>query len=61
MTGVDDPYEMPESPEIRVATSDCSPADSAEVVLSELQRLGWLPPGPVEGGRSVASSTAPAV
>ena len=41
MTGVDDPYEMPEHPEIRVDTLEHSPAQSAQFVLSELDRLGW--------------------
>jgi adenylylsulfate kinase len=41
MTGVDDPYEIPESPEIRVDTVNRSPEASAEFVLSELERLGW--------------------
>ena len=58
MTGIDDPYEIPESPEIRVGTSDCSPDQSAEFVLGELERLGWLSPGPVGGGGSAVPSTS---
>jgi len=45
-TGVDDPYEPPEHPEIVVETTRMSPAESAEFVLRELERLGWLPPVP---------------
>jgi adenylylsulfate kinase len=41
MTGVDDPYEVPEHPDIRVATVGRTPADSAQFILSELDRLGW--------------------
>jgi len=41
MTGVDDPYEIPERPEIRVDTQNHSPEESARYVLSELDRLGW--------------------
>jgi adenylyl-sulfate kinase len=41
MTGVDDPYEPPESPEIRVDTLNRSPSVSAQFILSELDRLGW--------------------
>ncbi|MGA8542789.1 MAG: adenylyl-sulfate kinase [Thermoplasmata archaeon] len=41
MTGVDDPYEVPESPEIRVDTLRRSAADSAKYIVSELDRLGW--------------------
>jgi adenylyl-sulfate kinase len=46
MTGVDDPYEAPESPEIVVDTLKMSPAESAEFIRRELGRLGWLPPRP---------------
>lgn len=41
MTGVDDPYEPPTAPEIRVETVGWSPTQSAEFVLGELERLGW--------------------
>ncbi len=41
MTGVDDPYEPPEHPEIRVDTSGQGPEESARFVLAELERLGW--------------------
>lgn len=40
MTGVDDLYEVPENPEIQVDTVNRTPADSAEYVLSEFDRLG---------------------
>jgi adenylylsulfate kinase len=43
MTGVDDPYEPPEHPEIIVDTRNSTPAQSAEKILTELHRLGWLP------------------
>jgi adenylylsulfate kinase len=42
-TGVDDPYEPPESPEIVVDTLRMSPRESAEFIRTELTRLGWLP------------------
>jgi len=45
MTGVDDPYEPPEHPDITVDTLDRAPAESATYILSELARLGWLPDG----------------
>jgi hypothetical protein len=41
MTGVDDPYEPPEKPDIRVETVGWSPTRSAEFVIAELERLGW--------------------
>jgi adenylylsulfate kinase len=42
-TGVDDPYEPPEHPEITVDTTRMTPVESATYVISELERLGWLP------------------
>lgn len=42
MTGIDDPYEPPEHPEIVVDTRSASPGESAEHILSELARIGWL-------------------
>jgi adenylylsulfate kinase len=45
-TGVDDPYEPPEHPEITVETTTMTPSESAEFVISELARLGWLPVPP---------------
>jgi adenylylsulfate kinase len=41
-TGVDDPYEPPESPELVVDTMDEEPVDSLQHVLDTLQRLGYL-------------------
>ena len=41
MTGVSDPYEAPEHPEIRVDTVNRNAKESAEFILSELERLGW--------------------
>jgi adenylylsulfate kinase len=43
MTGIDDPYEAPERPEITVRTTQRTAAAEAEYLLSELVRLGWLP------------------
>ncbi len=43
-TGVDDPYEPPEHPEIVVDTTKMTAAESASYVISELERLGWIPP-----------------
>ena len=44
MTGIDDPYEPPEHPEIVVDAVRLSPAESADYVLAELERLGVLAP-----------------
>jgi adenylylsulfate kinase len=43
MTGIDDPYEPPEHAEIVVETVGKRPEESAEFVLKELVRQGWLP------------------
>jgi adenylyl-sulfate kinase len=41
-TGVDDPYEVPEDPEIVVDTMTQTPEESLRHVLSELQRLARI-------------------
>ena len=41
MTGVDDPYEAPEAPEIRVDTVNRTATDCAIFIVRELDRLGW--------------------
>ncbi len=43
MTGVDDPYEPPEKPEIVVDAVRLTPQQSADHILHELSRLGFLP------------------
>jgi adenylyl-sulfate kinase len=40
-TGVDDPYEPPENPDITVDTLRRTPPESAVFILDELQRAGW--------------------
>lgn len=45
-TGVDDPYEAPEHPEIIVDTVGKGVEESADHILAELNRLGFLPNGP---------------
>jgi bifunctional enzyme CysN/CysC len=41
-TGIDSPYEAPESPEVRIDTSTLDPAQSAQVILDRLQAMGLL-------------------
>ena len=41
-TGVDDPYEPPVEPELVVVTTECSPEECAEKVLSYLLVKGYL-------------------
>ncbi len=42
-TGIDSPYEPPESPEIRLETTRLMPRDAAREVVSRLEREGLLP------------------
>jgi adenylyl-sulfate kinase len=41
-TGVDDPYEAPESPEIVVDTEAQTPEESAQIVVQRLEELGLV-------------------
>ena len=41
-TGVDDPYEVPENPDVSVDTTEMTPDESAQEVLLELQRQGYI-------------------
>jgi adenylylsulfate kinase len=41
-TGVDDPYEIPEDPELVVDTLEESPEESLQSVLAALERLGFI-------------------
>ena len=41
-TGIDDPYEIPENPEVVVDTTDMTPGESAQEVLLELQKQGYI-------------------
>jgi len=52
-TGVDDPYEVPEHPELVVDTMVQTPRESLQAVLTELVELGYLETDEVmvEGGR----------
>src|SRR6188472_1842119 len=42
-TGVDDPYEAPQNPEIVVDTEGISPEESAAQVVAKLEELGLVP------------------
>lgn len=43
-TGISDPYETPEKPEITLDTSQLQPLEAASVVLDYLRAEGYLPP-----------------
>ena len=51
-TGVDSPYEAPESPEIVVDTASMTPEDAAEMIVERLRDGGYLRAEPEfsEGG-----------
>lgn len=41
-TGIDDPYEAPEKPELKLDTSEITPDECAHKVLLTLERLGFI-------------------
>ena len=41
-TGIDDPYEAPEKPEILIETERMSPADAAQQIFAHLEKGGYL-------------------
>ena len=41
-TGVDDPYEPPQSPEIYVDTMTQSPDQSLQLILNRLEDMGYI-------------------
>lgn len=41
-TGIDDPYEAPENPELRIDTSDCTPDEAAQRVILKLENMGFI-------------------
>ncbi len=42
-TGVSDPYEPPENPEVICETENETPAESAEKIVRTLEKLGYFP------------------
>jgi len=42
-TGIDDPYEAPESPELVIDTSKVSPQDASVQIITMLEKAGRLP------------------
>jgi adenylyl-sulfate kinase len=45
-TGVDDPYEAPVSPEIRINSERQSPEESLAIILRTLELMNHIPPAP---------------
>jgi adenylyl-sulfate kinase len=45
-TGISDPYEAPENPDVMINSSTETITESLAKVLSKLERLGYVPPAP---------------
>ncbi len=41
-TGVDDPYEEPKNPEIKIETEEHDPEESARIIINKLEQLGLV-------------------
>ncbi|MBE2294523.1 MAG: adenylyl-sulfate kinase, partial [Phycisphaerales bacterium] len=41
-TGISDPYEAPEHPELMIDTRECSPSEAAQRILLKLEGLGYI-------------------
>lgn len=48
-TGISDPYEPPDDPELRIDTSDLTPVEAAQEIYLYLLREGYLDPPDTEG------------
>jgi hypothetical protein len=44
MTGIQDPYEEPENPDIVIDREKLGPEECADMLIKELHRLGYLQP-----------------
>lgn len=42
-TGISDPFEAPENPDIHVRTDQGTPEESAQIILDKLEELGYIP------------------
>ncbi len=42
-TGVDDPYEEPSNPDVRIDTEQHEPEESAQIILAHLEERGLVP------------------
>jgi len=41
-TGISDPYEVPEHPEVVIDTCDCTPGEAAQHLLLKLESMGYI-------------------
>ena len=42
-TGISDPYEAPENPELVISTASCTPEEAANAIVEMLQKRGKIP------------------
>jgi adenylylsulfate kinase len=61
MTGIQDPYEVPESPDIVVGTERCTPEESVAELVEKLMKLGFVrgPVGTTMGGQGRRRGKSP--
>lgn len=57
-TGVDDPYEVPAAPEVRVDTQHATSAENTCQIVAALEALGYLAPASSSGRAGMASAAA---
>ncbi len=41
-TGISDPYEAPENPELSIDASECTPDEASQMILLKLEKLGFI-------------------
>jgi sulfate adenylyltransferase len=41
-TGISDPYEAPENPDMRIDTTDISPEEAANMIVLHMEKMGYL-------------------
>jgi hypothetical protein len=58
-TGIDDPYEPPLGPEIRIDTVGSTAEENAELILSYLAEQGFVPPSPVQEEHEAGGDDSP--
>jgi sulfate adenylyltransferase len=57
-TGIDDPYEPPLSPEIRIDTTGSTAEENAEIILLYLVEQGFVLPSPVQDEQEAGSDNS---
>jgi sulfate adenylyltransferase len=41
-TGISDPYEVPEAPELVINTTDCTPDEASQMIILKLEKQGFI-------------------